>query len=182
MFDRYSVIDMFGPIYGENWHNSEINNGSTYRWSHPHPGATLLVPTLGALQIRLRIILAEPPEPVQLDQLELIVNGTPTPLRWSMNGPFVSLWTDIALEKAVSSIPLKIIVPPRSSETAQSDVRKLGLAVSRVEIFALEEEALGFHNYILQDQLRALRLELEASKVRVRPIVKKMLDKVLNYK
>ena len=164
MFDRYSVIDMFGPIYGENWHNPELHDGLTYRWSHPNPDAMLVVPTLNASQIRLRIILAHPPQARQLDELGLTVDGRPAALRWSMRGPFVNLWTDLAFEHAIRSVKIRITSPACATSPSSVDTRLLGLAVNRVEVFALEEEALGVQNQDLQDQLRQVREQLELTR------------------
>ena len=188
MFDRYSVIDMFGPIYGENWHTPELHDGLTYRWSHPNPDAMLVVPTLNASQIRLRIILAHPPQARQLDELGLTVDGKPAALRWSMRGPFVNLWTDLAFEQAVSSVKIRITSPACAMPPSSVDTRLLGLAVNRVEVFALEQEALGVQNQDLQDQLRQAReqlrqaqLDLTAARQPAPPTVKRRLSKVLGY-
>ena len=182
MFDRYSVIDMFGPVYGENWHSPELHDGLTYRWSHPYPSATLVIPTLNALQARLRIILAHPPDLIQLNQLVLTVAGEPKKLRWSMKGPLVNLWTEILFEQPASSVQITISVPPRSS-VLSTDTRQLGLAVNRVEVFAIEEGAVGVQNQDLQDQIRVLQMELKALRQRPSSLtLKERLTKALNLR
>jgi len=69
VFDKYSVIDMFGPVYGENWHKAEIHDGLTYRWTGPGRTSSLRIPTMGASEIRLRWILAVAPTDDQLSDI-----------------------------------------------------------------------------------------------------------------
>ena len=182
MFDRYSVVDMFGPIYGENWHQPELHDGLTFRWSYADLETTLLVPTLGAPQVRFRLVLARLPDLAQLDKMDFTIDGRPATLRWSMKGPHVALWTDVIFERGVRSARIKFVVPPRAMQSSMVETRLLGLGVNRVEIFALEEEAIGLQNQALQEQLREARLALESPRKDNRVSVKEKVAKALRYR
>ncbi len=165
MFDRYSFIDMFGPIYGENWHPAEIVDGLTYRWSGPRTPSSLRIPTLRARQIRLRWILACHPKEYQLCNLGCTVDGEAVDLRWAMRGAFSTLWADIGLKSTAPWVLTELTAPPAAlpQDIASEGGHSRGLAVHRVEIFALEEEAVGEQAQRLESRISELQAALDAA-------------------
>ena len=157
MFDRYSVIDMFGPFYGENWHPAEIAEGLTFRWSGPEPRSSLRAPTLGARDLRLRWTLSILPQEHQLAELEWMVGGQRMAPQWAMRSGYATLWADVHLAEPEQAIEVSLAVPRRLRAPLDDpdDARALGLAVHKFEVFALDADALGA-------EARRLRAELDA--------------------
>jgi hypothetical protein len=154
VFDKYSVIDMFGPVYGENWHKAEIHDGLTFRWMGPGRTSSLRIPTMGASEIRLRWILGVSPTDAQLSDVRCVVDEQDVTLRWAMRGAYSTLWADIKLQSGRPAVVATLTAPLR--DPAQ-DGHATGLAVSRVEIFALDEALVGAHAQAATDELARLR-------------------------
>ncbi len=162
MFDKYSVIDMFGPVYGENWHKAEIRDGLTFRWTGPGRTSSLRIPTMGASEVRLRRILAFAPADHELSDIQCTVDGREAPVRWAMKGSYATLWSDVKLRSASPTALATLTAPTRpASEDADvgKDARTIGLAINRVEIFALDTALIGAQAQATSEKLMDLKGE-----------------------
>ena len=75
----------------------------------------------------------------------------------------MALWADVRLAAApVSAVKVSIAVPHRlrSPSDDAEDTRTLGLAVHKLEVFALDPDALGVEVQRLQDELDAREREI----------------------
>ncbi len=172
MFDRYSVLDMFGPFYGENWHHAEIAEGVSFRWSGPDLTSNVRLPTLGAREIRIRWTLSILPQEEQIAGLIWTIDGVVAPLRWALRSGYATFWADVPVRTPAPSVLATITVPERRREPQDDagDTRVLGLAVHKVEVFALKEEAIGEEARRLEQEVRLLHERLsrcEADKAAV---------------
>ena len=164
MFDRFSIVDMFGPFCGDNWHPAELRDGLTYRWMGPAPLSSITLSTLGARHVRIRILLAFHPQEHQLANIKCEINGREVVLHWAMRGLLSSFWSDIELPLLSSCMVATISTPPRIP-TEPGNERALGLAISRIEIFALSEMIIGEQNTRFAEELDRLRSKIAALSV-----------------
>jgi hypothetical protein len=136
MIEAYSVLDMFGPIYGRNWHAPELHGSRSFRWSGPERESLLLLPSLGARRLRIIFWLARPPHPEHMSRIRLRVDGTPQRVFWSQHGMEMNIWIDV--ERASADSPsLRVELEAPINTEPQSPHRRVGLAVNRVEVIAL---------------------------------------------
>jgi hypothetical protein len=163
MFDRYSVIDMFGPFYGENWYPAEFSDGVAFRWTGPEPTSTIRAPTLGARDLRFRWVFSCQPQEHQTKKLDWRVNGKRVAPLWATIGSYATAWADVHLQTREPSAVVSIAVPPRLLPRSDGPIenRRLGLAVHKLEIFALDAEVLGVEAKRLQTELDARELEIQ---------------------
>ena len=168
MFDRYSGIDLFGPFYGTNWHAAEISDGLTYRWSGPERTSSLRAPSLGAREVRVRLTFAFPPQEGQLGELSWSVDDQPGPLNWSIRGGYGTLWGDFTIVTSEPSLLVSLTVPERQWQPQETaDPRTLGLAVHKLEVFALNHAIIGQHADNLRHELFGLAGKLKATEAQL---------------
>jgi hypothetical protein len=168
MFDRYSGIDLFGPFYGKNWHAAELSDGLTYRWSGPETTSSLWAPSLGARELRIRWTFAFPPQEGQLDKLSWSVDGEPGPLNWSLRGGHAVLWGDFTIASNEPSLLVSLSVPERQWQPQEApDSRTLGLAVHKLEVFALDHTLIGQQADELRHELLGLRFKLKGAEAQL---------------
>ena len=76
------MVDLFGPVVGENWHEPEIVGGASYRWSGPGCVSRIRCPALGGGRLLLRWVLAFPPRDEAIEGVWLAVDGSPVKIGW----------------------------------------------------------------------------------------------------
>ena len=155
MFDRYSIIDMFGPFHGDNWYPPEIAGGITFRWTGPAEQSFIRVPSLGARDLRLRWTFPILPQEHQLGELHWSADGSKLAPHWAMRSGYTTLWADLHINEPKIALKVTIGVPHRlkMSDDNPDDTRVLGLAVHKLEIFALDADTLGVEAQRLRSEL-----------------------------
>lgn len=122
---------------GRNWHPREQQGAVTLRWSGPGPVSTVLVPNLGGGRLRFTFQMWSPP---WIDiRFHLSVRMGRVALELA-RGQEDGLWEAVVdlpktadEEYDVLSFTLKMMESPASMGTG-ADTRKLGIAMSRIEI------------------------------------------------
>ena len=162
MFDTYGSIDLFGPFYGANWHAAEMVDGLTYRWSGPQQTSSIRAPTLGARDLRVRWTFAFAPQEEQLKGLIWSVDGKEGPLNWTLRSGYAVLWGDFQVASKESFVIVTLTVPDRDKEPHKPvDPRTLGLAVHKLEVFALDGATIGQQAFELRRELAELAVKLD---------------------
>jgi hypothetical protein len=135
------------PLNGKQWYKREVNpDHGIFRWSGPETSSTLDLPLAADsdLQIQLEIIMTLAPE--ALDSLGLDINGNQIPLTSRQNEKGALVYegiiprTILREDQGFTQLNFRVnrTVAPTLLDPASPDDRKLGLAVTRIEVNPLK--------------------------------------------
>jgi hypothetical protein len=129
---------MSGPIPGANWHESEVEDGSAYRWTGPLNETMLDLPLAPGFhfEVSLSLIIAN------LDDLSVETGGFELPLECSLSEKdthSVSFWVPAAAVQAggLTSLCFRTKQVFKGSDT---DVRMLSFLVAALSISRVEAD------------------------------------------
>jgi hypothetical protein len=122
-------------FFGFGWHPPEGSGQDSWRWSGLAPAASVVLPSLGAGVLSLRLdFLAPFGQAVAAEDITLLANGEPLSLelvKAEGNHATLSATWQAAEDRGAGSLAL-VILGPVYRDSAGTDTRALGLGIRRV--------------------------------------------------